>query len=155
MDWKVKNVKAWNTVDGGGFTCSLYFGDKKVASVTDTGNGGPFGYHWDDKLYANMLNKHAASLPEVTTEWDDPNNKEKFSFQPGRDYVVGKLIDEFETKRKLRKLCRNKTMYRMPSDDENSWVIFDFPYGEGIRKHIRKTAGEDAIIANELFIKTK
>ena len=40
MTYSVKNVKTFNSPDGGGYNASLYFGKTKVANIHDGGYGG-------------------------------------------------------------------------------------------------------------------
>tara|TARA_Y100000114_G_scaffold59725_1_gene54724 strand:- start:2189 stop:2596 length:408 start_codon:yes stop_codon:yes gene_type:complete len=72
--YTIKSVKFFDTLDGGGFNCTLYKDNKKVAYVYDEGCGGSLYYDclngWDfgsytfDEVIYNLIDEHRQKKEE-------------------------------------------------------------------------------------------
>lgn len=72
--YTIKSVKFFDTPDGGGFNCTLYKDNKKVAYVYDEGRGGSLYYDrlngWDfgsytfDEVVYNLIDEHRQKKEE-------------------------------------------------------------------------------------------
>ena len=56
MTYTVKNVKTFETPDGGGYNATLYLGKTKVANIHDGGYGGAPEYDWVDTVIKGEIN---------------------------------------------------------------------------------------------------
>jgi hypothetical protein len=56
MTYTVKNVKTFESPDGGGYNATLYLGKTKVAYIHDGGYGGAPEYDWVDTVIKGEIN---------------------------------------------------------------------------------------------------
>ena len=138
MDYSIKNVKTFPGHDGMlGFNASLYKGSKKIATVFDSAHGGCYEYTWVNGWNgtdAKELEEHIKTLPD-----------EKFgrhSLSMDMDLFVGKMVDEFETKKRLKRYCRTKTLYRIDTTKEGVWQIGNIRYSEDVLKKLKERYGK-------------
>ena len=163
-EYAVKNVKNFEGHEGYGFNATLYRDGKRVAKVRDMASGGAYEWEWIDRESAKVKVETVDYNQEGTTYKGTPEEalfhahvltlpKELNKFADGRmdfvdpDCFVGNLIDEYESKKRLRSLCRKKTVVQTVEDPGN-WLIFKHPYDEKIKAHIEKKYPE-AVIMNE------
>ena len=126
MTYSVKNVKTFNTPDGGGYNASFYCGKTKVANIHDGGFGGCLEYDWVDttigrtgkinpdqhfeKDFYAFLKTH--KIPDF--EWD--SEKRKFVDIPNQfrtptdDLFVGNLVRDFDDMKLLKRELKKEVL---------------------------------------------
>jgi hypothetical protein len=140
MSYEVKNVKTWDTMDGGGFQLSLYLDDKRIGQVTDQGWGGDI----DFDLKEGEMDKLRTFCQQLPKE-ENPFSGEMES--PCPDSFVCCLINRFETRKKLKKDIKSKTSYIKHGE---VWVS-PTPYSKEYVKWLRgKNQDTEIIVLNEL-----
>lgn len=168
-EYSVKNVKAWDTHDGGGFTATLYRGPKRIALVIDHGMGGCLEYEWLDRegskieaeLHArygpvkstyvrrmtpeeNALREYAAAQP--------PEISELFpeGLDVDEDQVVAGLADDYLTYQHLKRHCRKKTLFATKDTPEGEYQTILHEYCPEVRAFLEEKFGDDLVeIVNE------
>lgn len=125
--YSVKNLKTWNGREGYGWQCSLYRDGKRVAEVTDHGNGGDIDFNWFDFKEPRVDGKYehwkegirerkmtpeekiyfefCLSLPKKKNEWSD----EMENVSPD-SYAAG-LADDFELKKAFKRDLKSKLLF--------------------------------------------
>jgi len=138
-DWSVKNVKTFRGREGHGFNASLYFMNKRVALVYDDASGGPVVFEWKDRDAEKAMQALCGGQSPVRGVTIDP------------DLLVGTLIDEYESDRVLRRHCKTKVMFRLPTDPADEYRIFKTGFTAEIVDRIHRDYGAKAIIVNFMF----
>jgi len=126
MTYSVKNVKTFNSPDGGGYNASLYCGKTKVANIHDGGYGGCLMYDWVDTTIGRTgkinPDAHFASdfyaflkthkIPDF--EWDGEKGgfvdiPDKF-ITPTDDLFVGDLVNDFLDMKLLKQKLKKEVL---------------------------------------------
>lgn len=84
----VKNVKEWESPDGGGHSCKLYFDGKLVGDVYNDGNGGTSLVTIESPDARKAVYAYVDTLP-----WTAPNQFFAEGMKRDIDWVVVELID--------------------------------------------------------------
>ena len=170
--YEVKGVKSFPGHDGAlGFSANLYRDGKKVASVFDSAHGGCYEYRWVDweapkvvvkkginpeKKYEYKGTPEEAKLAEHIKgmKYTCPYSKKEYDL--GEDMFVGGLVDEYESEKKFKRVCRTKTVVKLKSDDEGAFTTFNVKYNgaqskEGLEKWAEKNGEEIVEIVNERY----
>jgi hypothetical protein len=107
--------------------------------MIDEGNGGSLRSAWFSRATHLAVLAHVDALPIVPSVTDD----EKALWPNGRkqdfDGFVEVLINELAHDRRLRRLCKTKTVFRLPTDKPDVFHTLNVPYPEG-RRHIPANA---------------
>ncbi len=163
--YHVKNVKTFKGMDGGGFNCSLYKDGKKIAECIDSGCGGEVMFHWMDfkapkikrdipNIYVEGKISHVSFTPEEN-EFHQVCARETFEilgkiFPKTPDVKVEELINEFENTKRLKRMCKTKTLFRVKSKSyqDGEWMVLKIPFTPKVKEHIITKYG-NCIILNE------
>lgn len=137
-EYAVKGVKSFIGREGYGYSCSLYKGTKRIATVTDTASGGPLTIHWNDLLARNQLQDFTETLP--LEKFDD------FEFQPNIETFIGSLVDEYENAKHLKKLLKTNWVYRFKNKEnlitfrkcKTNKIIIEMQYADQIVECLNK-----------------
>lgn len=127
----VNGVKTFVGNEGYGFNASLYLNGKKVALAIDDAWGGDYDYHWDGKTpEARNANEQAvrefvAGLPPEKLS-ADAEGWEKALYPDGErklelDELVGRLVDEFETEKRLAKQRKTCVLWKNETCGPNEY----------------------------------
>ena len=164
--FEMKSVKTWNGMEGQGFQANLYWLGKKVAEVTDAGNGGEIrvdwtGVRWDGSIWTPpnlegrkatnwrksaekaveakaMLDSIVAAMPKIENEWGgDPLTVD-----------AGWALDELCNFTLIARDCKRKTCFRRPEDGSHSYVSINEPFSPKMKTYIEKNY-PGAVIINE------
>ena len=110
-----------------GFTCDLYVDNKKVATARDDGNGGMYMYHGDIALLKAIAIERGEHL----------------------DLLVAEAVDRAENRKRLQRLCKTRTVFKLQTDPDDIWQTIKVPYAPEIGEFLRKRHGADIMILNE------
>ena len=162
-DYEVKGVKSFTGHEGYGFNATLYRKGKKVARVDDMASGGEMDYRWldndyviidfegydgrefhrkgtkEEKLFLNFIK----SIPPQESDFAEID-----SFKWNGDCFVSHLVGEYESRQKIKKWCRTKTVFQTTDCKEGEYRTLNCKYDERARQHIM-TKYPDAVIMNE------
>ena len=133
---KVKNVKInWQMSDETMcFSASLHWQGKRIGNVLNRGNGGPNEYHWLAGPY---------DIPPEIEEWVEAQDVE-YDFER-LDQIVDGLVCDFDDARRLKKLAKTKTVFRVRGDKEGAYRTLKKPYSESIQNHLDTKYGDSII----------
>lgn len=110
----VKNLKSMSGRDGLTWSCSLWLNGKRVALVYNDGNGGPTDFDWRpcgekwNGPTAKAFDAYAAAQPPSPAEHGLPE------MEMDADMLVGKLCDDLEEQRRIKRLCKKSVVCRHP-----------------------------------------
>jgi hypothetical protein len=121
---EVKNYHSLNTHDGVAFTCSVYVDGKKAFLAENDGMGSENLYIVLDKELFTLASEYAESLPDVECEGFD------FTAPSDLDFVIGAIIDRMDEDKQLKRLCKAKTLFRLPGDKDGAWRTMDLKFDE-------------------------
>lgn len=137
--YSVIKVKTFEGMEGKGFNATLCRDGKPIAFVIDEGCGGCYLWRWLVK---------DAELPFKTHVRNEFPN-EKFERE---DMFIGRLIDQWETEKQLRRWCRKEVLFRLKGDKPDTWRTLLAPYSPEAVAHLHKKYDpEIEEIANERF----
>lgn len=166
--YSVKNIKTWNSREygpKGAFSCTLYRDNKKVANVTEWGNGGPPDIMWLDKQ------KTTRSYPThdggtftctVTVEekafYEFVEKQMYYSEFLGKetswsvDGYVCKLVGEYETEKQLRRWCKTKIVAITKGCKKDQYATYSMPFTKENKEAILKKENDIIEFVNERFL---
>jgi len=139
-EFSIKNLKSCNGRDGIAWSCTLYRGRRKIGYVRNSGCGGDTMIDWEgggvtfdaNTEDAQALRDHVATLlPRHIAElnrdlpWDS-------------DLFIGVLADDFESTRKLKRHCKNKTLFRIDGDEEGMWRTLSVPFSDMVKRDLER-----------------
>lgn len=141
MTYTIKNLKTWNTHDGGGYSCTLYCDGEKIALVLNEGVGGETqimtldvnspkveidGYydeendrqfrHWVTPNYAK-LDAFCKTLPK----WDCLGKM--MHMEPS--LYIEELISETQYQKKLTNAKKKGIVFKLPDYDKYTFSILN------------------------------
>ena len=135
LDYNVKGVKSFRGMEGQGFNATLFRGKVKIAFVINEANGGCYHYDWFNRAEDKILRDYCESLPrEVVYDMDVPVDP---------DMLVGALVDKYESDKKLSRLCKTSTLFRLKGDPEDGYQIYrKVLYNEAMKKFLTEKYGD-------------
>jgi hypothetical protein len=141
MNYTIKNLKTWNTHDGGGYSCTLYCDGNKIALVLNEGVGGETqimtlddnspkveidGYydkeankqfrHWVTPNYAK-LDAFCKTLPK----WDCLG--EMIHMDPS--LFIEELISQANFDKKVANAKKRGTPFKLEGDDKYTFSVLN------------------------------
>ena len=135
-------------MEGDAFSCDMAVDGVLCASVSNDGNGGPNFYQWKDNPKARdarkLVNAYVASLP-LDMRFGPPG------IQPNLDCVLYNTMRDAQEQKRLARLCRTKTLFRLNGDPQGLWRYVNRPYDAAVKQHIMTRYGDKVEIANEGF----
>ena len=111
MNLTIKGLKTWETNDGGGYQFTLYKDGKRCAFVHNDGNGGCLNYQWFDSDSEGKIQDFIETLPD----WESHGHTGKMNL----DIFIEDLVNEHEMSKKLARLRKKATLFRLLSDDKS------------------------------------
>ena len=144
-NYKVKNVKSFQGLEGYGYECSLYKDGKKVGTVTDTAGGGMVDFYLD-KGEKEILDAHCMTLPKWGSEYGDNE------YDTDCDIFLGSLVEDFDRQKQYRKWCRKSTVFRIDGDKKGNFRTLPHHYTTQMKFQLEvKYKGKGLVIVNELI----
>jgi hypothetical protein len=151
MDITVKNVKAHRDMseETECFSCTLYVDGKKVGQASNHGTGGCNDYYFINRETEAAVNAYIDGLDPVpepvglTEEW----RKSMYPMKQDLDWFVGELIADAEMEKRLRRLSKKNTLFRLAGESYDdggaSWrIVNGAPYCEAVQTHLDKKYGD-------------
>jgi len=144
MNIALKNVKVYAGLsqETVAFAASLYAGGKKVGETRNAGHGGNNDVDVRDRdLIDEMESEAAAHTWSYLGETHNHN----------LDSYIGDLVDTVQERRDKRRLCRGKTLARLPGTEyaEDEWSVFKAKFTPVVATSIRTRYGQDTKFLNE------
>lgn len=143
MKIELKNVKysAFASEETYCFTASVYVDGKRAGEVSNAGQGGCNNYH--PRELEETLNQHAATLPPLELDGQ--------SLTQDADLLIGNLMDQWLSEQERKRMCRNKTLARLPKETyaEGEWTVFNTPFTEKVRETVIKKYGAGVVFLND------
>ena len=145
---EVKNVKTLNTPDGYAYNCSLYMDGEKVAEVHEEGHGGAPMIRFSSRTVEQTFYEYAKTLPPEPCDFGDGVDREPLPMDG--EFLIGLLVEQYLEDKRLRRLCRKKTLVRMTTDPPGTMTVFSRPYSPEYAARLRAKYGVAIIeIVNE------
>ena len=130
----VKNVKIQEQLSEETlcFSATIYFRGQRVGEATNRGCGGCNNYHWFDR----------AASAEIEA-WAEAQDLE-FDFEK-LDQIIGKLVHDFDDARRMKRLSKNRTVFRLAGDDAGTYRSLSIPYSDRAQKYLDTEFGDKVI----------
>tara|TARA_R100000808_G_scaffold19531_1_gene42363 strand:- start:295 stop:801 length:507 start_codon:yes stop_codon:yes gene_type:complete len=146
MTYSVKNVKTFDTPDGGGYNASFYCGKTKVANIHDGGFGGCIEYDWTNREVENDFYAFLKTTKIPDFEWDQEKGgfvdiPDKF-ITPTDDLFVNNLVNDF-LDMKLLKRALKKDVLVVKYDEGTVHCTGDKPTPELVARYVEALSGEE------------
>jgi hypothetical protein len=171
MKVQLKNIKSWNTHDGGGVQFNVYVDGKRSFEFTDKGNGGDYNIDLLDTKEGPLsgradvfksetggvsIGEHQSKGLKSIIDHVMTLPSEKSDLYPDghAPTVVGylfRLLDKAEEEKSLKRWCRTKTVISTPDSKDGEYITFKCKFDEKVRAFIQKKYGPEAVIHNERF----
>jgi hypothetical protein len=150
MHIELKNVKIYAGLsqETVAFSASLYVDGTKVGEARNAGHGGNNDVdafdkdgRWDRDLIERMETEAA------THTWSYGDEVHPHSL----DSYLGDLVDTVQERRDKQRLCRGKTLARLPGTEyaEGEWNVFKAKFTPELATTIRLRYGRDTAFLNE------
>jgi hypothetical protein len=118
------------------FSATIYFKGRRVGEATNRGCGGCNNYHWFDRAASKVA-------PAEIEAWAEDQDLE-FDFEK-LDQIIGKLVHDFDDARRMRRLSKNKTVFRLAGDDDGTYRSLSIPYSDRAQKYLDTEFGDKVI----------
>ena len=124
------------------FSCVVYVNGTRAFEVWDNGQGGVVEYNPLGKNGAKLLSlveEYARGLPPLPSEFF-PEGLEMDIDLLVDSLIRSKLKEERERKfaDKIKRLCKVKTLFRLPTDEVLSYRTIEHVYDEQVKSHLNK-----------------
>jgi len=162
--YTIKNVKSFRGMEGLGFNATLYRDKKRVCLVMDSAQGAEYNFEWADWKAEGVVIKGTNRLGTEYSYKVTPEEKKFEDFletlpkvkncitgklqTASADGFIAQLVDEWESRKWLKRQCRNKTLFTTPDCDECEYRTIKFKFGPSVRDHIMAKYPK-AIIVND------
>jgi hypothetical protein len=111
--YSIKNLKTWETHDGGGFQATLYRDGKRIGLVTNDGWGGC--NHYDlPREEIDALEAYAKTLGTLPA---DPRYPDLPALEYDGDLVVDELVSAFEIRKAWRRDAKKNLLFSIDGED--------------------------------------
>lgn len=135
MSYELKAVKMAGGDETPRFEAKIYKDGKQIATVYNEGCGGCNGY----------IFQGGRNCPEETAfhafaqNWCKDNNHE--TSEPDDMWVFDGL-DTLEENKKLRRLSKKKTLFRLKGEPKGEWRTVTVPYSPQVQTYLDKKYGD-------------
>lgn len=113
------------------YGADIHLDGVKVGETTNAGHGGPDCVHWTDKNAGEKIQKYAEEL--------HPTFKDVGMCL---EVLIGDIIDDMETEKTFRRLCKTKTVIRFKGDAKGTCHSFKVPFSPKIEEQVRQRFGD-------------
>jgi hypothetical protein len=131
--YTVRNVKTFIGMEGQGFNATLCRDGKPIAFVIDDANGGCFHFQWNSRDEEKSLESVCKELP--------PTQFEGMTITYNPDMLLTRLIDEHLNGKRLERIAKGKTLFRVKGDDPEEWRTLNI-VGDKAAKYLASRYGE-------------
>lgn len=118
--YTLKGVKTFRGMDGLGLNATLCRDGKPVAFILDEGRGGEVDFDWKDAKQGNSAEEELFKAFIEEERAKIPADK-KDEFGPvrqafGAEYWVNSLVDEIENTKRMKRICKSKTLFQVDAE---------------------------------------
>lgn len=139
--YSIRNLKTWDSREGGGFQVDLLRDGKAVAQVTNRGDGGAMDFRWSEgqpTVEVKALKYDGSELSYKGTDEEallwahcrtlPPYEEAGFTGHMDPDMLVSNLVDDLELERQVKRWLKSGTTavvdgevlrWKMPPTREN------------------------------------
>lgn len=143
MKIELKNIKHVPTLseETECFSAIIYIDGKKRGGAANRGTGGSTNIN--PRGLANELDAYAATLPNIEAHG--------ITLKMDAELLIDQLLGDALQRQKLKKLCRTKTLFRLPSRiyADGEYEVINVKYGDVAIAWVRDKYGPSAQILNE------
>jgi hypothetical protein len=132
----LKKVKTFKGMDGVGINVDVYFDGKKVAEALDEGCGGEMMIHFLDRNMETTVTNYITSL-NIPAEVVSYPGVPTFEMPYNLEQIINNFIDGMETQRRLKAICRTKTLVRLM---DGEFVTFPIAFSPAVKAKIAEMA---------------
>jgi hypothetical protein len=168
-----KGLKTWDTHDGGGYQFNLYYAGKKVAQVTNEGNGGDTQINWSCISYSGKTiypyqmdmsdtrkvkaidkkadhQRAALEMLNIIVAATPPVPCNWGEGEKTLTIDAGWLMEEMVNHLQLVKQCRGKTMFTVPGMAKGEMSYYNEPLTDNMRAFMARKHPDATIINDTL-----
>jgi hypothetical protein len=131
--YSVRKVKTFIGMEGQGFNATLCRDGKPVANVIDDASGGCIDFHW-------LVPGEEAALEAVCKQMP-PTEFYGEMLTYNTDMLLSRLVDEHENEKRLKRVAKKKTLFRVKGDDPDEWRTLNV-VGEKATRYLASKYGE-------------
>ena len=148
MKVELRGIKGHEGPDSYCFRATLLLDGKKCGEVMDDGNGGAISF--THQLSERELQKYAETLPHKNfpEEWGGG------SYPQSADSLVHDALSEYLEQRRLKTMCRTKTVFTMPSTPDGMVEVLRQKFTPEIKAYLVGKYGPEITILNETLTKS-
>jgi len=133
------------------FTADLWVDDKHIGYVKNSGHGGnnQIDHRYDGKGLNTRDEVRAFSA------WckEQPPHVSEYGESPmSDDFYISLLLEDWEENQYVKRLCKNKTLFRLEGDQEREYRTYKGAYTPERAASIRERHPDVVEIINERFI---
>ncbi len=141
----VKGSQSMVGMDGLAWRVQVLIDGKVVGTVANDGNGG--------MPYIDMPKQNIARVVEAYKEYGAPLDIYGSVRDEERvETFIGALVDELETVKKFKRICKTKTAVRLQDDPVGEIVIFKAAYSPEVKNKIVEKYPNVEYFVNELLL---
>lgn len=128
MNVTIKNSKSVGVYSGVAWSCDLYLDGVKAAHVSNRGDGGMTRFDW----YKNELQTPFQQYVKTTSHEDEES-------------LVCHLCDKLDEQKRLKRLCKNKTVVKMKKNKDGEYSIWNTPFSPQVKDKLKQVHGDQII----------
>ncbi len=135
-------------MEGEGFNAMLYRDGRRIAFVIDDASGGEIRIQWTDPHTRDE--EEVRFLEFLKTLPKEQLDGTEYSVNP--DMFIATLVDEASNEKRLRRMFRTQTLFRLKSDrtDDDKWRVIKAPFSPEVKAQLVKKYGDQlARVLNE------
>lgn len=134
----LRGIKTFKGMDGIGLNVNIYFDGQKVAEGLDEGCGGGMFFQWLDHTKEAVVNAFIASLniPADVVKYD---GVPEFEMEYDLEQIVNTMVDGIETEKKLRKICKTKTLLRLT---DGNFLTYNIAFSPRVKELLAAKGAE-------------
>jgi hypothetical protein len=131
--YSVRKVKTFIGMEGEGFNATLCRDGKPIATVIDDASGGCIDFRWIVAAEETALEAVWQQIP--------PTQFEGMSVTFNADTLVCCLVDQYLNDKRLKRIAKKKTLFRVKGDDPEEWRTLNI-VGDKASKYLASKYGE-------------
>ena len=146
----LKNVKIYAGLSEEtiAFNASVYIDGKKVGDAKNAGHGGANDVDVRDKdgrWNRDLLKEMEVEASTHTWMWEGKTHDHSL------DSYIGDLVGDVQLQRDLKRECKKKTLYRLPTKtyEEGTYLVLKEKFDDKVKAYLIERHGDKVEILNE------
>jgi hypothetical protein len=131
--YSVRNIKTFTGMEGPGFSATLCRDGRPVASVLNEAVGADFRFQWKSNAEEATLRDLCAKVTLPAVQGTD--------VAYDADMLICRLVDGHEDNKRLRRIAKEKTLFRLKGDAAGDWRTLNV-VGPRAAQHLADKYGE-------------